>query len=521
MGDAAEITGPYLLGIDGGTEAIRAAIFTADGRSVGFARSPYATAFPHPGWAEGDPRDWWSALVRATRDVLDAHGIRPEEIAGISYACTSSTVVFCDSGGEPTRPALIWMDVRSSTQAQQLAATGDPALKYSGHTNASAEWLPCKALWVAQNDAETFAASAVVCEYTDWLGFRLTGTWAASINTATIRGYYDRKAGGWPVGLFAELGLEGLLDKLPPAVLDMGTVLGGLAEGPAAELGLRPGTPVAVGGADAYVAMVGLGAIRPGRVALITGSSHLQLVQTDSPSYGNGLFGAYTDAVVPGQYTLEGGQPSTGSVLRWFRDLAADLAAVDDHGRADAYRRLNEAAAQLPPGSDGVQVLEHWQGSRTPHADSESRGAIWGLTLSHGAPHVYRAIIESICFGTEAVFQALADNDHRIDEVRACGGALNSELWIQTHADVSNRTIAIPKVTEAGVLGSAILAAVGAGLYPDVHAAAERMVVVDRYVEPNADAHDAYRFALENYRDAYAAFSDLNHRLARHESTAG
>lgn len=503
----------YVLGIDGGTEAIRAAIYTSDGHPVGFARAPYPTEYPRPGWAQADPRDWWSALALATKQVLAEQGLRPEQIRGISYGCTSSTVVFCDRDAEPVRPALIWMDVRSSEQTRQIVATQHPALKYSGYVNGSAEWMPSKALWVAQNDPASFAAADVVCEYTDWLGYKLTGEWASSINTATIRGYYDRADAGWPVDLFEKVGLGALAGKLERPVLDMGTVLGGLSAVAAEQLGLAAGTPVAVGGADAFVAQIGLGAISPGRVALITGSSHLQLVQSDSPSYGGGLFGAYTDAVVPGQYTLEGGQPSSGSILRWFRDLVTN-GSTDEAVRARTYRDLNAAAAALPPGADGVQVLEHWQGSRTPHADSDSRGAIWGLTLSHSAPHIYRAIIESICFGTETIFRALESAGHRVAEITACGGALNSDLWMQIHADVSNRPIGIPRVGEAGSLGAAVLAAVGAGLHADVPSAARSMTAVERYVEPRPEVHEQYLPLLDDYRQAYGRLADLNHRLA-------
>jgi len=494
---------PLLLGIDGGTEAVRAALFTIDGELVGFGRSPHPTRHEHPGWAEQNPTDWWAALAIAVRQVMTEHEVRPGQIVGISYGCTSSTVVFCDPAGVPTRSALIWMDVRSAPQATAIASTGHPALKYSGNTTASAEWLPCKAVWVRQNDPDTYARSGVVCEYTDWLGFRLTGHWAASVNTAAIRSYYDRNTGGWPESLYAQIGVGDLTHKLPSTVLDMGTCLGGLSAEAASDLGLRAGTPVGVGGADAFVAMVGMNAIRPGSVALITGSSHLHLLQSTTASFGGGLFGAYTDAVLPGQFTVEGGQPSSGSVLRWFRDLAGA-------GHRWDYGQLEVEARNLPPGSDGVHVLEHWQGSRTPHVDSGSRGAIWGLTLAHGAPHIYRAIIEAVCFGTEFIFEAFESNGHRIETVTACGGALNSELWMQAHADVSNRRIAVPRVGESGTLGAAILAAVAAGVYADVVSAAGAMTAIQRHIEPRAEMHAAYLPHLDRYRRSYAALRDLD-----------
>lgn len=511
--------GPYVLGVDGGTEGIRVGLFDMTGCPHGFARATYPTEYPHPGWAEQDPRSWWLALVSAVRTVLADSQVPADAILGVSLACTSSTVVFCGKDGTPRRPAIIWMDARSSKQARAVLATGDPALKYSGHEAVSAEWLPCKVLWVLENERDIYRSSERVCEYTDWLGFRLTGEWAASINTATIRSYYDRATGGWPVSLFGALGLTDLVEKLPSRVLDMGELLGRLDGQAAAELGLTRGTAVAVGGADAFVGMVGLDVLTPGKAALITGSSHLQLTQSATPSHAKGLFGAYTDAVVPGQYTLEGGQISTGSVIRWFRDLAGGAYFGADMSRLGAaYEALEREATLLKPGSAGVMVLDYWQGARTPHVDADARGMIWGLSLGHGPAHVYRAIIEAVCFGTEEVFQTFAAQGHPVTDVVACGGAVNSELWMQIHADVSNRAIAIPKVTEAVTLGAAVLATVPAGIYPDVTTAAKKMVSIARHVEPRGEVHEAYQFYFDTYRESYGAMHELMHRVVEHEN---
>ena len=343
-------TGPYVIGVDGGTEGIRVGLFDANGEPHGFARASYETTHPCSTWAEQYPQSWWDALVKAVRQLLAESGAPADAIAGMSLACTSSTVVFCDREGRPCRPAIIWMDVRSAKQGRELLATGDPALKYSGYETASAEWLPCKALWVLEHEPDVYRSSERICEYTDWLGFWLTGQWAASINTATIRAYYDRDAGGWPDCLYSAVGMPDLIEKLSPNVLDMGELLGLLTEQAAAELGLIPGLAVAVGGADAFVGMVGMNVLAPGKVALVTGSSHLQLAQSTTASYAKGLFGAYTDAVVPGQYTLEGGQISTGSVVRWFRDLCnGSYFEAGESVPGRAYDKLEREAALLPP----------------------------------------------------------------------------------------------------------------------------------------------------------------------------
>lgn len=509
-----------VLGIDGGTEGVRAGLFDPTGRPVAFARSTYATTHARQGWAEQNPDDWWAATVDATREALRSGDIDPRAVRGVAVACTSCTVVISDAAGRPLRPALIWMDVRAARQARRIAETGDPALKYSGYEKTSAEWLLSKVLWIVDNEPDNYVNAVHVTEYTDWLGHRLTGEWAANINTAAIRAYYDRNAGGWPGSLFEAVGLGGLSTKLPSRVVDLGDTLGQLTPEAAEELGLVAGTPVAEGGADAFVGMVGLDVLAPGRVALITGSSHLHLGQTTSPTYAPGMFGAYTDAVVPGQYTIEGGQVSTGSVVSWFRHICdGQYFQAEALSSEDVYSALQRDAAKLPPGSDGVLALDFWQGNRTPYVDAEARGMIWGLSLGHTPAHIYRALLEAVCFGTENVLRTFAACGHPITDLVACGGAVKSPLWMQIHADVSNVPISLTAVSEAVTLGSAILGSVAGGLHPDVASAAKAMVSVVRTIQPDAAAHDEYRFFFDKYVASYGAMRDLMHEVVEHVST--
>jgi FGGY-family pentulose kinase len=514
--------GPYFVGIDGGTEGIRVGIFDMQGSPVVFAAEFYGTNHPKSGWAEQDPDEWWDCLVKAMRRAIDEGGVEPGEVAGISVDATTCTVVAVDKKDRVLRPAIMWMDVRASDQALRVAETGDPALKYNGYGAVSAEWMPCKALWLKENEPETYGNAAHICEYLDWITYRLTGEWTASINTASFRWYYDRNEGGFPESLYSQLGLDDLLEKFPQNVLDMGAVAGELSKEAADELGLKPGTPVAEGGGDAFVAMVGLNVLGPGKTALIAGSSHVMVGQSAEPLYGKGFFGSYTDAVVPGQYTVEGGQTSTGSVVKWFKDHFAKESAEEAGRRGvDIYEVLNEKAAKVPPGSEGLVVLDYWQGNRTPYTDSEARGMIWGLSLHHGEEHVFRAILEGICYGTEHILRTMRENDFESTEGVICGGATNSELWMQIHADVSNLPISFTSVTEAPALGSAILGAVGAGAYPDTQTAAAEMVHVERSIEPDRERHEEYRFYVDQYVETYPRMKDLVHAVSRHEAGRG
>jgi FGGY-family pentulose kinase len=508
----------YLLGIDFGTESCRVGIFDLEGRPVAFEATVYALSHPRPGWAEQDPDEWWSALVASVRGAMDKAGISAEQVEGISHDATTMTMVAVDDAGQVLRPAIIWMDVRAADQARRIGESTNPARKYNagGKGPVSAEWYPSKALWLKENEADTYRDAARLVECEDWLNWRLTERWTASINTAAMRAFHDRDHGGWPASFYEEIGLGDVLDKLPEEVLDMGAPVGGLTRGAAEELGLRPDTPVAQGGGDAFVAQIGLNVVSPGRMALITGSSHVLSGQAEDALNGEGFFGAYTDAIVPGQYTIEGGQVSTGSVVKWFKDnFAHDVVAEAERTGGNAYDLLNDQAARIALGSDGLVVIDYWQGNRTPWVDGDARGIMWGFSLAHTPAHVYRAIQEGVCYGTAHNLRFMAAAGYEVREFVACGGWTNSRQVMQIAADVTGVPITLTEVGEAPVLGSCILAAAGAGLFGSVQEAAGAMVHETDTIQPDNQRHEDYRFFVDAYADTYPRMRELVHAVAR------
>ncbi len=499
------MAGPYVIGVDGGTESLRAGVFDLKGKPLAFAATAYQTRFPAPGLAEQDPRDWWHAIGASVRQAVTEAEVDPSSIAGLAVDTTCCSVVLLDDKGAALRPALIWMDVRAGAEAAEIAGCGDPALKINGGGKGpvSAEWMLPKARWLKSHEPESFAAAATVCEFQDYMNLHLTGRRVASITNASIRWHYDVQNGGVQTSLLDKVGLAELAEKWPAEVVRLGDVIGALTPAAAEHLGLPPGLPVAQGGADAFIAMVGLGVVRPGRLAFITGSSHLQLGLSPIEFHGEGIWGTYPEAVIPGLHTVEGGQVSTGSVVNWFKNLLGGSASYDD---------LNREAAALPPGSEGLVLLDHFQGNRTPYTDPNSRGVISGLTLKHGRGHIFRAALEGVAYGTELILDTMRATGFEPEDVVVCGGATRSDLWLQIHADVSGLPLSLTEVADAPTLGSAILAAVGAGLYDDIADASDAMVKVTRTVEPSAEAHRAYRPYFEAYRDTYGALAPLLHR---------
>lgn len=511
----------YLMGVDFGTESVRVAIFDTKGTPVTFAATPYKTTHPRSGWAEQDPAEWLSCLEASSRKALAASGVSPSAIIGISYDATTTTVLALDQEGIHLRPAIMWMDVRATKEAAQADSSDSVARLYNGNSTApaSAEWYPFKAAWLKNNERETYDAAYRIVDATEWVTHTLTGEWTLSINTAAQRMYYNRDKGGWPTDFYEHLGIGDIFDKLPTEVLDLGARVGTLSSRAATLMGLVPGIPVAQGSADAWAGQIGLGVVTPGKMALITGSSHVITGQSATPIHGAGFFGSYTDGVVKGQYTVEGGQVSTGSVMKWFKDnFARDLVQAADRAGLNAYDLMNQQSKDLPPGSDGLIINEYFQGNRTPYVDGKARGSIYGLSLHHGPEHMYRAIQESICYGTAHNLRVMEAQGFHAEEIVACGGATRGRDFMQMHSDVTGVPITLTEVGDAVVLGSCMMAAVGAGVYTDLPDAAANMVNVRETLEPRKDVNEAYQFYIDKYTELFPKVQDTIHEIVDHEA---
>lgn len=501
-------SGRYIIGIDGGTEGIRASIVDLAGNELGFAIAPYPTDFPAPGMAEQQPQHWWQTLRKVVPQALADAGVSRDDVLAIGLDTTCCTVCLLDSNGAAIRPALLWMDVRSNAEAQRLMDESDPALRVNngGHGPVSAEWMIPKALWVKTHAPDCYARATTICEYQDYLNFRLTGEMTASkINTA-VRWHFQHDGAGAPLSLLKALGLEDLADKWPQRIVAPGDIVGMLTRRAAEDLSLRPGIPVVQGGADAFVAMAGLGVVRPGAVALVTGSSHLQLVVTETPISGRGMWGAYADVLRTGTSVVEGGQTSTGSVISWFRKTLAPDAS---------YTELDDEAGRAPIGSEGLIAQDHFQGNRTPHTDALSRGAICGLSLNHSRGHIFRSLLESVGFGTRLILETMTGNGVETRNITACGGVTRSPLWTQIHADILGLPIRIAGAGSAPALGSAIYAAIGAEMFSNLDEAVGAMARIDRYVEPDAAAHRTYSEIFGQYRSLYGALKSIGDNRAQ------
>lgn len=482
------------------------------GRVIATATSPYDTLYPKPGWATQKPADWWDASCKAVREAMRAGRIAAEQVVAICADGTSSTLVMLDDEEKPIGDAILWMDNRASAQARKIEASGHPALRRS-RAGVSAETAIPKILWLKETAPEIFASTRWFVELADFIALRLSGELTLGLNQTINRWFHDPRRGGWPEDFFATVGLEDITKRFPMDMPALGALIGPLCAQAASDMGLTTRTKVVAGGTDAYVATVGLNTLSPGQTALITGTSHLVLPTIATDTEITGLFGPHPDCVAPGRFVMEGGQVSSGAVLRWWHEILAGAGQ-------DGIDKTLDAAQCVPLGAHGLVALDFWQGNRNPYTDYELQGALWGMTLKHGRADITRALMESVCLGTANILRCMSEQGLPVASMTVAGAALRSRFWLQMHADTAGVTLQVPEVGEATVYGAAISASVGAGAYASLDDAARAMVRIREEIAPDAERHAQYVELLDFYLETHAALKPLMHRMAQRNRSA-
>ncbi|MDD3705514.1 MAG: FGGY-family carbohydrate kinase, partial [Clostridiaceae bacterium] len=427
-----------------------------------------------------------------------------------SFSCT---VLPVDENGAPLHKALIWMDIRAVKEAEEITATRHKYLKYSGGW-VSPEWMLPKALWFKRNRQDIFNRAYRFIECTDWFTYKLTGKWTICMDHIASKWNYVKSEGGFSLDLLEQIGMVELMDKWPEDIKCLGDFVGGLTKNAAQDLGLVEGIPVAQGGIDAHIGMLGLGAVQAGELALIIGSSNCHMALSSDPVFVPGVWGPFDEAIIKGKWVLEGGQTSTGSIVKWFKDNFAYMQEMIAKVRKqNVYSVLDELAEKIAPGSDGLVLLDYWQGNRSPLSDPKARGAIWGLSLNHKNEHIVRAIYEGTAYGTRHILEVLKEQGFTVSKIYAGGGGAQSKLWLQIYADVCQLPIYITEETEAMTLGAAMTAAIGAGVYSDYSAATEKMVKFKSTIMPDRNNKLIYDFYYDKYIKTYERLKDMMHEV--------
>lgn len=489
----------YLLGLDKGTSVVKAVLFDLQGREVAVAGQPAPAVYPQSGWHEEDLHGTWDITCSVARQVMQNTGINPDAIQAVGLSGHMSGLILVDGRGQPVGNAVIWSDGRASGIVRRWETEGllERMFAISGQAVIPGLTLPLMR-WFHEHRPQDLARAAHVLTMKDYLRLRMVGEAATEeSDVAWMMGDVQQRR--FSPELLSLAGLSSY-ERLYPPVRPYGSVAGGLREAAAQEMGLRPGTPVVYGLGDATAATIGVGAVRSGQACSIVGTSFLNNLVTAELAwepFGIGFVFPMTDGLWLRLLPNTGG----GSVnLRWF----VEMFYPGETGR-DAYKRLDQEAASVPVGANGVIYHPYvtTAGVVAPFYSIGARAQFFGVSIQSTRRDMARAVFEGIALSMRDCYVGAGQP---LEEIRLSGGAAQSPVLCQIFADCTGATITVPVGTEASAKGVAMLAGMAAGIYGSVPEAAGQMVAVDRVYTPRPEQ-------TRRYDEIYPLFRNIREQM--------
>ncbi len=517
----------FVIGLDFGTESGRAVLVdVANGAEIATDVYQYADGVVDrklpagkklpPDWALQNPNDYLETVRRTIPAVLSASGVTPEQVIGVSIDFTACTMLPTDAAGVPLclKPEWranphAWVKLWKHHAAQPEADKINEIAQRRGESwpkrygdKYSSEWFFSKVWQILDEAPEVYQAADRMIEAADWIIWQLTGRETRNLCTAGYKAMHDTRAGFVSNDFLAALDprLGNVIDtKMMRTLSPLGECAGELTEAMAKLTGLRAGTAVAVGNVDAHAAVPAAGIAGPGKMLMIMGTSICHMLLGTETKPVAGMCGVVEDGILPGFYGYEAGQSGAGDILAWF------VRAFLPRARGDVHGKLEAQAGQFKPGESGLVALDWWNGNRSVLVDTHLSGLLLGATLDTTPVEIYRALIESIAFGTRVIVENFERYGIRVDELYACGGmAEKNALLMQIFADVTGRSIKLARSSQSSALGAAMFGAVAAGKsrggYDTIFEAIERMGgVKDLVYRPNEANHTMYSRVFAEY----------------------
>jgi xylulokinase len=500
-----------LIGLDIGTSGCKAIVFSTDGAPLSSASREYPIDIPRPTWAEQNAELVWSRAREVLHEATAGAG-PGEPIAAIGLSVQGEATIPVDARGQAMRPAILGMDYRTGEQNRWLAENmgAEYLFERTGMPLHTVNTLP-KLLWLKEHAPDVWSRADRFMLYEDFLINKMTGTAAISRCLASRTQAYDLLDDRWSPHILAAIGLDpGRLAAVYPS----GTAVGRMHAALAGKLGLAEPPLVVTGGHDQACGALGAGLTRPELAGVSTGTAEVVELAMATPALNDvlrqGNISVYAH-VVPGLFLAMVLNQSGGLVLRWYRDTFcwAEVQQAEREG-GSAYDLI---LADASPGPSPLIVLPHLSGSGTPWFDTASKGAILGLTFGTTRADVAKAILEGLTFELRVNLDLLKEGGVVINELRAIGGGARSDLWLQLKADILGVPVVAPAVTEAACLGAALLAGVGAGVYPDAVGAAASVFKPARIFQPDPERRVLYDRRYAVYRSVYPAVAPISYQL--------
>ena len=497
----------YLIGIDVGTSGAKTAIFDVDGNPVSAATIEYPLYQPQNGWAEQDASDWWNAVRDGIKSVLKSSGTCAKDVKGVGLSGQMHGLVLLDKVGNVLRRPIIWCDQRTAAECEKINKTiGEKRVVEITANPAMTGFTAAKILWVQANEPDIYSKCAHILLPKDYIRYKLTGEFATEASDAAGMQLMDIAKRDWSPEVLSKLGID---RSLLGSMYESSDAAGRVHSAAAAETGLAPGTVVAGGAGDNAAAAVGTGVVRQGSAFTTLGTSGVIFAISDNFKIDFDGRVHTLCAPLPGKWTVMSCTQAAGLSLQWLRDqVCGEETEKARRDGLDPYIIMDEMAAGIKPGSDGLLYLPYLMGERSPHPNPNCRGVFFGLSAKHTRANMIRAVMEGVAFSQRECADVFREMGAPIGDMTVCGGGGRSRLWRQMLADLYNCPVSTVKTDGGPTLGAAILAGVAAGVYSTIVEACDGIVKKGETQDPIAQNTAAYEGYFRLYRKLYSDLED-------------
>lgn len=488
----------YYIGIDLGTSAVKLLLMDAEGKIENTVSKEYPLHFPHPGWSEQAPEDWWNAVIEGLKELTA--DCEKSSVAGISFGGQMHGLVVLDENDDVIRPAILWNDGRTAKQTDYLnTVIGKEKLSEYTANIAFAGFTAPKILWMKEEEPEKFAKIKKIMLPKDFIAYKLSGSFCTDVSDASGMLLMDVKQKCWSKEMMEICGIE---EAQLPKLYESYEVVGTLKPEIAAAVGLSAAVKIAAGAGDNAAAAVGTGTVGDGCCNISVGTSGTIFISSkDFNVDPNNALHAFAHA--DGHYHLMGCMLSAASCNKWWME---DILGTKD------FAGEQEAIGEL--GNNRVFFLPYLMGERSPHNDSDARGTFIGMSMDTTRADMIQAVFEGVAFAIRDSFEVAKSLGIKIERTKICGGGAKSTLWKRIFANVLGIPVDVIKTEEGPGYGGAILAAVACKEYASVEEAAKKLIEVADTVEPEAELTAKYEERYQKFKNIYPAVKGLFKELS-------
>jgi xylulokinase len=496
----------YLLGVDAGTTSFKGILIDEEGKIISIANQPYELITPSNNMIEFEVEKYWEVFKKVVAKLIKDSGVKPDKIVGLAIDSQGETLICLDKDSSPLRNAIVWMDNRSTVEAELIREEFGLKQVYdvTGQPELTATWPATKILWLRRNQKEIFDKTSKYLLLEDYLIYRLTGKFYCEKSLISSSLYYDIHNGKWWDSMLDFIGIS--QDKLP-IIEESGVAVGNLTDDACRETGLDKDTIIVTGAFDQISGVIGAGAIHDSDICETTGTALAMCASIKTPPPFNENFKVPCQGhAIKGKYFLLFWAQTAGIILKWFRD---NFVSYDDLGNSSIYARMDKDATKVPAGSDGLILLPHLSGAACPEFNPYAKGIFYGITLKHTREYFIRAVLESIGYMLKEQIETAESLGIKINEIRSLGGGAVSSVWNNIKTNITGKPIITLENEETAVTGAAILAGVGTGVFDSIESACSKGSAIKDRFYPEDNLVEAYLKPYEKYKKLYKALEPL------------